>query len=150
MLMRCNMMIPPSMKTIIPLNSENIMLSESAQITFEAFSDGQKPEQIAQQRQLNLSTIYFHLSQAIELGRLELRQVIQLKNEEIHEIEDKLLEYSSEKQYTLKPIFDTFDGIYDYGTLRCVKANLSRRIKGQPLKRRYRKIEVEMANCEAK
>jgi ATP-dependent DNA helicase RecQ len=137
---------------IIPLSSENIMLSESAQITFEAFSEGQKPEQIAQQRQLNLSTIYFHLSQAIELGRLELRQVIQLKNEEIHEIEDKLLEYSVEQQYTLKPIFDIFDGLYDYGTLRCVKAHLSRLINGQPLKRKYkeRKNEVDKVNWRTK
>jgi ATP-dependent DNA helicase RecQ len=120
-------------KAITPVNSENTMLSESAQITFEAFQKGQNPFEIAQQRQLNLSTIYFHLSQVIEQGKLELRQVIKLKEEEIHEIEDKLLEKSTEEQQTLKPVFEAFEGMYDYGTLRCVRANLWRQIRGLPL-----------------
>ncbi|EDN65090.1 hypothetical protein BGP_6142 [Beggiatoa sp. PS] len=59
-----------------------------------------------------------------------MHQVIKLKNEEIQYIEEKLLEKSIEEQQALKPVFDAFEGIYDYGTLRCVRASLWRKIRG--------------------
>lgn len=102
---------------------ENI-LSNTAKTSLEAFNQGLSPEQIAEQRQLKPSTIYEHLSQAIETGKLELSQVIQLSETEIHKIEDKLLERPIEEQHILKPIFDAFEGHYDYGVLKCVRAHL--------------------------
>ncbi len=111
-------------KTTTP-DFDNI-LSNTAQTTLEAFNQGLSPEQIAEQRQLKLSTIYDHLSQAIETGKLELSQVIQLSETEIHEIEDKLLERPIEEQHILKPIFEAFEGHYDYGILKCVRAHLWR------------------------
>jgi len=103
---------------------EEKILSNTAQTSLEAFNQGFSPEQIAEQRQLKPSTIYEHLSQAIETKKLELRKVVQLSEKEILEIEDKLLERPIEEQHILKPIFDAFEGNYDYGILKCVRAHL--------------------------
>ena len=119
----------PSTQKSTPPNNENISnenISESAEITLEAFKRGLNPIQIAAERELKPSTIYGHLSQAIELGQLELRQVIKITEDEIREIEDKVSERPQEEQNTLKPVFEAFEGRYDYEILRCVKANLWR------------------------
>ena len=114
---------------VTPTNNEDTILSDSAEITFEAFKQGLTVEQIAAQRELKPPTIYDHLSQAIEEGQLELRQVIKLKEEEIHDIEDTLLERPAEEQHTLKSVFDAFGGRYDYSILRCVRSHLWRQVK---------------------
>jgi len=106
---------------------ENTVFSETVEATFDAFKQGLSPEQIAVQRQFKPSTIYNHLAQAIEMGQLPLRQVINLKEEEIHEIEDKLLERPIEEQDSLKPVFEVFGGEYSYEILRCVRAHLWQR-----------------------
>jgi ATP-dependent DNA helicase RecQ len=111
---------------VTPTNYENTILSDSAEITLAAFKQGLTVAQIAAQRELKPSTIYEHLSQAIEEGRLELRQVIELKEEEIHDIEDKLLERPAEEQHTLKSVFDAFESKYDYNILRCIRAHIWR------------------------
>ncbi len=118
--------LPP--KKSVPKINEDTILSDSAETTLEAFKQGLNPERIAAQRQLKPSTIYGHLSEAIELGQVELRQVIKLKEEEIHEIEDKLLERPTEELHTLKPVFEAFDGRYDYDVLRCIRAHLWRQV----------------------
>ena len=97
--------------------------------TVLAFQSGQSPQEIAQQRQLKISTIHGHLAQAIEQGQLKLHDVIKMTEEEIREIEEVLLEIPTEEQSTLKPVFEAFAGMYDYGTLKCIRANLSRKIK---------------------
>jgi ATP-dependent DNA helicase RecQ len=100
--------------------------SETAAISINYLKQGLSIEQIAEQRALKASTIYQHLSQGIEARQIELNQVINLTEEEIKEIEDKLLELPTEEQHTLKPIFDAFDGEYSYDILRCIRANLWR------------------------
>ena len=111
-------------KVSTPANNEDI--SESVEITLTAFKQGLSPVQIAAQRKFKPSTIYGHLSQAIEQGKLELHEVVKIPDEEIHAIEDKLLERPLEDQNTLKPVFDEFEGKYEYEILRCVRANLWR------------------------
>ena len=101
-----------------------IGLPESVETTIDAFNQGLSPEEIAGQRQLKPSTIYAHLSQAIEVGKLKLHQVVKLKEEKIHEIEDKLLERPLEEQNTMKPVYEAFEGEYSYEILRCIRAHL--------------------------
>jgi len=81
-------------------------LSNTVTETVLAFQSGQSPQEIAQQRQLKISTIHGHLAQAIEQGQLKLRDVIEISEEEIHEIEEVLLERPTEELHTLKPVFD--------------------------------------------
>jgi ATP-dependent DNA helicase RecQ len=112
-----------------PHPSSNTDFSGTVEATLQAFNQGQSLEQIAAQRQLKPSTIYTHLSKAIEQGHLELRQVIKIKEEEIHEIEEELLNRPQEEQHTLKPVFEAFEGLYDYGILECIRANIWRQVK---------------------
>ncbi|KHD08635.1 ATP-dependent DNA helicase RecQ [Candidatus Thiomargarita nelsonii] len=112
--------------TISAPKTDETILSESVEITLEAFNRGLSPEQIAAERMLKPSTIYDHLSQTIEQGQLELRQVIKLREEEIHDIEDNLLERPTEEQHTLKSVFEAFNGAYDYSILKCVRAHIWR------------------------
>ncbi len=120
----------PPRRATIPEPQKSYGLSDSADITLEIFKQGFTPEQIGEQRELKPSTIYGHLSEAIEQGLLELRQVIQLNDEQIHDIEDQLLELPPEELHTLKPVFEAFDGKYNYEILRCVRANLWRQSHG--------------------
>jgi len=112
-----------------PINTDFL---DTVETTLQAFNQGLSLEQIAAQRQLKPSTIYTHLSQAIEQGHLELHQVIKIKEEEIHEIEEELLNRPQEEQHTLKPVFEAFEGMYDYDILRCIRANLWRQVKKIP------------------
>ena len=118
--------IPTSTSTFHHENTapSETVLPESVETTLDAFNQGLSPEEIAGQRQLQPSTIYTHLSHAIEVGKLKLHQVVKLKKEEIHEIEDKLLERPSEEQNTMKPVFEDFEGKYSYEILRCIRAHL--------------------------
>jgi len=118
--------IPTSTSTFHQENTapSETVLSESVETTLDAFNQGLSPEEIAGQRQLQPSTIYTHLSHAIEVGKLKLHQVVKLKKEEIHEIEDKLLERPSEEQNTMKQVFEDFEGKYSYEILRCIRAHL--------------------------
>lgn len=104
-------------------------LSDTVTETVVAFQSGQSPQEIAKQRQLKISTIHGHLAQAIEQGQLKLREVIEISEEEIHDIEEALLERPTEELHTLKPVFEAFAGMYDYNTLKCIRANLWRKIK---------------------
>jgi ATP-dependent DNA helicase RecQ len=118
--------VTPAAKTSPNIDVDETILSESAEFTLEAFNKGLSPEQIGAERQLKPSTIYGHLSDAIEQGGLDLRQVIKLREEEIHEIEDKLLERPPEDLQLLKSVFDAFEGKYDYSILKCVRAQIWR------------------------
>jgi len=118
-----------SVKSTISYINVEQPLSNTVNETVFAIQNGQSPQEIAQQRKLKINTIYGHLVQAIEQGHLNLRDVIKISEEEIHKIEAVLLERPTEELHTLKPVFEAFAGLYDYDTLRCIKANLWRKIK---------------------
>lgn len=112
-----------------PVNrAEDIILPERVETTLEALKTGLTPAQIAEQRGIQENTIYDYLSQAIEWGRLDLREVINLPETEIQEIEDAFLSLPEEQKQVVKPIFEQFGGVYSYGLLRCVRAHLWRGI----------------------
>lgn len=116
---------PPLSKP--PVNrTDDIILPERVEITLEALKTGLSPAQIAEQRGIQENTVYDYLSQAIERGRLDLREVINLTEAEIQEIEDAFLSLPEEQKQTVKPIFEKFGGVYSYGVLRCIRAHLWR------------------------
>ncbi|MDM8560221.1 DNA helicase RecQ [Candidatus Parabeggiatoa sp. HSG14] len=123
--------VPKKATNSVP-TPENIDFSDTVETTLQAFNQGQSLEQIAEQRQLKSSTIYGHLSEAIERGHLELHQVIKITDAELHNIEEELLNRPQEEQHTLKSVFDIFEGMYDYNILRCIRANLWRQVKEVP------------------
>lgn len=102
-----------------------IGLSDTVAETTALFQLGYSVEKIAKQRQLKADTIYVHLSQAIQEGTAALQDVVGLPAAEIALIQEALLNLPEAQKNALKPVFDAFGGIYNYGILRCIRAGLS-------------------------
>jgi len=88
----------------------------------ELFKLGYSVQQLAQKRALKEDTIYNHLSQALEQGKLILTDVVELPEQDIKRIEEAILSLPKAQQNALKPVHELFDGQYSYGVLRCVRA----------------------------
>lgn len=91
--------------------------------TYELFNKGMDLESIAQQRGLGLSTIYSHIANLIQQGRVDVEDVVDLNKKEIQAIQAEILELGEEAK-RLKAIFEYFDGQYEYEVLRCIRASV--------------------------
>lgn len=86
---------------------------------------GMSTAMIAIQRGISESTVYSHLSESIASKSLSLKDVIELDESEITAIKSAIFDCDqSEEVFRFKPVFDAFDGTYDYGVLRCVRAHV--------------------------
>ncbi|MDH5600123.1 MAG: DNA helicase RecQ [Gammaproteobacteria bacterium] len=97
-------------------------LSDTINETLSLINEGIDIETIASQRDLKLSTIYSHIAEAVEVGLLEAKEILQLSDSEYDEI-TAALEMNEDKDGRLKPVYDAFEGQYDYGVLKCVQAS---------------------------
>jgi ATP-dependent DNA helicase RecQ len=100
-------------------------LSDNSKESIYLFDQGRTPDQIAQERDINLNTVYSHLAEAVKFGSLKITDVVKLPQDEIDEIISvaEITGYLEDNK--LKPVFDMLDGEYDYGVLRCILAGLS-------------------------
>jgi len=101
----------------------NNRLSATVNETLIYYQQGIDIEQIAQQREVKTSTIYTHLADAIEVGLLDVREVLDLSDAEYNEILFVLESQEDQEKGRLKPVYDELDGEVDYGILRCVQAS---------------------------
>jgi len=99
-------------------------LSDTVNETLALQQQGMDAEAIADQRNLKSSTIYAHLAEAVEDGRLDARDVLSLNDGQYREIVNTLEMLDAEKDGPLKPIYEALDEKYNYGVLRCVRAGL--------------------------
>lgn len=89
--------------------------------TLLLFNAGMDVDAIASQRALTASTIYSHLAKLIGKQQLQLADVTGLDDQQIKTIQQALLEHAQDG-IKLKPVYDSLDGAYDYGVIRCVQA----------------------------
>ncbi|WP_295448830.1 DNA helicase RecQ [uncultured Thiodictyon sp.] len=101
-------------------------LNDTARGTLDLLRTGRSPAQIAERRALKISTIYTHLSRCIEEGELALGEIVTLSDEELQAIEFAFTQLTADAPLAIKPVFDAFQGKYDYGLLRCVRAAMGR------------------------
>jgi len=103
----------------------NARLSDNSKETIYLFNQGSSPDQIAEERDINLNTVYSHLAEAVKFGSLDITEVVGLPKSEIEEIISvaEITGYLEDNK--LKPVYDMLDGEYNYGVLRCVLAGLS-------------------------
>ncbi len=104
-------------------------LSDTTVESIRLFRLGFNVQKIAEKRALKDSTIYTHLAEAITQGLLMLKDVIDLPEQEIKQIETSILALPEEQQNMLKPVYEQFEGVYSYDVLRCVKAALQYQIE---------------------
>ncbi|MCF6300844.1 MAG: DNA helicase RecQ [Proteobacteria bacterium] len=99
-------------------------LSEAVNVSLDHFLEHKSVEKVAEIVQINVNTVYAHLSQAIAVGLVDKKEVVDLQDNEIEYIINtaEMTGYLDDKK--MKPVFDALEGVYDYGTLRCVLAEL--------------------------
>ena len=97
--------------------------SDTVEETLLLLRSGMRADEIAAHRKLKATTIYSHLAQCIEMGEVELQQVIDLSEQEIKTIQNAFLNFDHEDR-KLKPIYEAFEGAFDYGLLQCVRASV--------------------------
>lgn len=98
--------------------------SSTAGETLTLLRTGLPPEEIAQQRGLGISTIYGHISKLIESGELSADEVIDLEPDEKKCIEKAFRSLPLADRKFLKPVYEQFEGRYDYNLLRCIRAGM--------------------------
>jgi ATP-dependent DNA helicase RecQ len=99
-------------------------LSATINETLMLFQQGIRPSEITEKRALSLSTVYSHLASAIEIGLLEVMDVIDIKVAEYNSVVAMIESFALEEQGRLKPVYDAFEGEYEYGVIRCIQASL--------------------------
>ena len=97
-------------------------LSDTVNETLSLLNDGNNIETIASKRDIKVSTVYTHIADAIDVGLIDAKTVLQLNDSEYDEI-IAALEINEDDSGRLKPVYDAFDGNYDYGILKCVQAS---------------------------
>ena len=97
-------------------------VSDTEEETLRLFRTGVTADDIAEQRSLKITTIYNHLASAIEKGELELQAVVDLSDSDISDIQNEFLNDETKK---LKPVYEAFDGAFDYHLLQCVRATIA-------------------------
>jgi len=99
-------------------------LSDTVNETLILFQQGKNVEQIVSERELRNSTIYAHLSEAIEVGLLDVREVLELDEQEYEDIIFAIESLEDEQKGRLKQVYQALEETYDYGVLRCVQASI--------------------------
>ncbi|MDA1342841.1 MAG: RecQ family ATP-dependent DNA helicase, partial [Proteobacteria bacterium] len=102
----------------------SITSSDTASESVELLRLGFSIPKIAEKRSLQESTIYGHLAQYLEQGQLILVDVVDLPEQEIRLIEEIIINLPDNQKNALKPVFESLDGAYNYGILRCIRAAL--------------------------
>ena len=107
----------------LPILLDN-RLSDTVNETLVLYQQGSSINMIALERDVKESTVYMHLAEAIEVGLLAARDVLGLSDEDYVEIVRMIESFDEDDKGRLKPVYDAFEGQYDYGVLRCVRAGL--------------------------
>ena len=96
-------------------------LSDTVNETLMQYQQGRAVEDIAKQREITVSTVYSHLADAIEVGLLAVRDVVDLEDTAYDEIVALIESQDEDEKGRLKPIFDALEGEFDYGVLKCIQ-----------------------------
>ena len=102
----------------------NNNLSKTINETLMLYQQKYSIEKIAKQRDKNIDTIYTHLADAIEIGLIDVRDVIELDDGAYDEIVYAIETMEDKDKNRLKPLYEALNQDYDYGVLRCVQASI--------------------------
>lgn len=100
-------------------------LSGTVNQTLGLHLKGHDAETIADERGLEVATIYGHLAEAIEAGLIEAGAVLDLDTADMDEILAIFERVGTLESGKLGPAHAALDGRFDYGVLKCVLAELS-------------------------
>jgi len=99
-------------------------LPDTIKQTLFFHQQGKSINDIADERDLQTSTVYSHFADAIEFGLLDVMDVIHLEDEEYKEIMDTIDLLDAKTEGKIKPVYEALDEQYEYGILKCVMASV--------------------------
>ncbi|MDH5426059.1 MAG: DNA helicase RecQ [Gammaproteobacteria bacterium] len=99
-------------------------LSETINKTLELYLKEQNTGAVAEQRQLNLSTIYSHLSTAIKHDVIRLEDILEIEHGDITQIKHAMDLCAEGGQEGAKAVFEFLNGEIEYGIINCVRASV--------------------------
>jgi ATP-dependent DNA helicase RecQ len=97
-------------------------LSETVNETLLHHSRGATAEEIAEKRDLKLTTVYGHFAEAIEAGLVNAGEILPISETQYQEIATALELLDICEEGRLKPLHEALEATYDYGILKCVMA----------------------------
>ncbi|MFV0297105.1 MAG: HRDC domain-containing protein, partial [Hyphomicrobiaceae bacterium] len=100
-------------------------LSATVNETLAMHLEGLGAEDIASRRRIEASTVMGHFAEAIEAGLLEAKAVIGLDEAEVDEVMDVFERLGTIDSGRLGPAHAALDGRVDYGTLKCLLAEVA-------------------------
>jgi len=102
----------------------NNNFSETINDTLAMYQEGLSVEEIAKKRELAVSTILTHFSEAIDAGLLKASEVLDISDEDIALIENMAESLQTKEEKAFKPLYLALDEKWEYGVLRCVVAGM--------------------------
>ncbi|MDB9752187.1 DNA helicase RecQ, partial [Gammaproteobacteria bacterium] len=105
-----------------PLLNNN--LSNTINETLMLYQQEFSIEKIPEKRDKNINTIYTHLADAIEIGLIDVRDVIELDEKIYNEIVYTIETMGDKDKNLLKSLYQALNEDYDYGVLKCVRASI--------------------------
>lgn len=99
-------------------------LSETINNTLELYSKMLNTQDVADKRELSLSTIYNHLATAIKQEVIKLEEITEIADTDIKQIEQAIELCAEGGQEGSKAIFEFLNEEIEYGIIHCVRARL--------------------------
>ena len=100
-------------------------LSATVNQTLALHLEGRDCDAIAKERGFEVSTVLGHFAEAIEAGLVEARAVLKLDEAEVDEILAVFERLGTVDSGKLGPAHSALDGRFDYGTLKCLLAEIA-------------------------
>ena len=89
------------------------------------FKHGNSIDTIASQRSLSSATIYGHLVSGVEVGQVELHQLMDINESDLAVVSSKAQQLNSISDRKLKPLFDALGESWSYDQLKAILAHLT-------------------------
>ena len=102
---------------------DNNEKNDTEEETIQLFRLGMDAESIATERGLKSTTVYNHLSNAIERSEVALTDVVKIPPQQLDAIRFAIEQYEGGKR--LKPVFEALEGEFSYEVLRCVRSDMA-------------------------
>jgi len=99
-------------------------LSDTVNQTLEAYIERQNIADVADFRQLTPSTVYSHLSKAIENEVISIKEINEIEPSDVDLVKKAVLLCESDGNETTKAIFESLNNEIDYGIIHCVRASM--------------------------
>jgi len=96
--------------------------SGTAQESLDLFRELGDVDAVAQRRGLKPASIWKHLGQAAQFGKIDYRKVVNLPDEDIELIRTTCLAFKQKGILAMSPVFEALEGKYPYEILRLIRA----------------------------